>query len=180
MPLGKHLVAVALLAAALIPSQRAGAQEIPTGITRPCVHPCPSRIQLVRDPRLDQLTLHARVLPQTSIDPAFETFTIELANANGTLFTATLNPGQMRGLAGGGRVVYRNPAARRAGGVSRVQIAQRKDGPGGYRVDVVAHGDLSAATLAEMTVFLAIGDDGFFDTSTWNPRPSGWSHDFMP
>jgi hypothetical protein len=180
MRLAQLVIAGALLGAGPLPPHRAVAQEIPGGITRPCVHPCPSVIQLVRDPRLDQLTLHARVVPGTSIDPAFETFTVDLSNANGTIFSATLNPGEMRELAGGKRVVYRNPAARRAGGISRVQITQRNDAPGGYRVDVVAHGDLSSATLDEMTVFLLLGDDGFFDTSTWSPRRSGWAHDFVP
>lgn len=156
------------------------AQELPQPITRPCVHPCLNKIQFAKDPRLDKLTLHGRIIPLSSIDPAFEAFTLELTNANGTVFSATLNPGDLKEAAGGRRAIYRNPSARLTGGLFRVQIAQRNDPAGGYRVDIVAYGDMSSATLPEMTVFLLVGDDAFFTSDPWIERRNGWVVDFLP
>ena len=39
---------------------------------------------------------------------------------------------------------------------------------------VKSYGDLSLATEAKMSVQLAIGDDGFLNTSTWARLPKGW------
>ena len=80
----------------------------------------------------------------------------------------------------GKRWLYRNPAAKTAGGLYRVQIAPRKDVNEGYRVDVYAYGDLSAATDPGIATFIVVGNDPFFDTSTWNQRKDGWVVDFQP
>jgi hypothetical protein len=174
------LPVMVLLVVGMVSGTDVAAQEIPQQITRPCKHPCLNKIRFVAGPRLDKLELHARIVPLTSIDPAGESFLVELSNANGTIFTATLNPGDFVTTNGGKRYIYRNPAARTAGGLFRVQIAQRKDANEGYRVDLLAYADLTAATEAEMTTFLVVGDDGFFDTSTWLARNDGWVVDFQP
>ena len=167
-----------LAAAVLLASQAARAQELPLPITRPCSHPCVNKIEL--RPGLDRLTLHARIVPATGIDPTAEPFTIELSDAGQTLFTATVPPGNFVETAAGRRWALRNPAARTTGGLFRVLITQRNDGAGGYRVDVVAYGDLSAATTPDMSLFLVVGDDGFFDAGPWTQRVYGWSRDFAP
>ena len=174
------LAATSLLALFVVAPHTAGAQELPQQITRPCKHPCPNKITFESAPHLDSLELHARITPMVSIDPATQPFTVSLSNANGTIFTATLNPGDFKVTNGGKRFIFRNLAARKTGGLFRVQIAERHDGPGGYRVDVLAYGDLSAATLPDMTTIIAVGPNGFFDNSPWDPRNHGWSHDFMP
>lgn len=172
--------ALVVLLLAVAPVAGVQAQEIPQQITRPCKHPCLNKIRFVPGPGLDKLELHARIVPLTSIDPAGETFILELSNANGTIFTETLNPGAFVTTNGGKRYTYRNAAARGAGGIYRVQIQQRKDASEGYRVDVLAYGDLSSATEADMTTFIVVGDDGFFDNSTWLARKDGWAVDFQP
>jgi hypothetical protein len=169
-----------LLLLAVVAPPAAVAQELPQPITRPCTHPCLNKITFENAPHLDKLELHARINPLSAIDPASESFTVEIANANGTVFTATLNPGDLKATNGGKRFIYRNAAARGAGGLFRVQIAQRHDGLQGYRVDVLAYGDLSSATLADMSTFIVVGNAGFFDSSTWTPRVHGWSIDFPP
>ena len=174
------LAAVSVLALALVSvADQAGAQEIPQPIGRPCKHPCLNKIRLVPGPRLDILELHARIVPVGSIDPASEAFTVELTDGGGNvLFTATLAPGDFKVTSGGKKYTYRNTAARTAGGLFRVQIAERKDANEGYRVDVLAYGDLSGATSPDITTFIAVGDDGFFDNSVWVQRSYGWSVDF--
>lgn len=170
-----------LLALALVAtwSVAAPAQEIPQPIVRPCKHPCLNKVRFVPN-RLDKLELHAGLLPLSSMDPGFETFTIELSNANGTIFTATLPPGAILTTNGGKRYSYRNPTARTAGGIYRVVVTQKKNAADGYRVDLIAYGDLSAATEADMSTFIAVGDDAFFDNSTWLARKDGWVVDFPP
>jgi hypothetical protein len=174
------LAATSLLALfAVLAPRTAVAQELPLPIARPCKHPCLNKIIFGDSAHLDKLELHARINPATSIDPVSEPFTIEISNANGTVFTATLNPGDFVA-SGGQRVIYRNPAARSAGGLARVQIQPRHDANEGFRVDVLAYGDLSAATLADMTTIIAVGNDGFFNTGTWTQRSYGWAFDFAP
>jgi hypothetical protein len=178
----KKLVLVVVSVLALVPMFAvglAGAQEIPQPISRPCKHPCLNKIRFVPGPRLDLLELHARIIPVGGIDPASEAFTVELTdNGGNVIFTASLAPGDFKVTGGGKKFTYRNPAAKTAGGLFRVQIAERKDASEGYRVDVLAFGDLSLATAPDITTFIAVGDDGFFDNSTWKQRSYGWSVDF--
>lgn len=165
------LAALALLAAGT--TGEVAAQEIPQPIVRPCKHPCVNKIRFTRG--LDKLELHAGLVPLSSVDPGFETFKVEITNVNGTVFTATLPPGAISTTNGGNRYTYRNPTARTAGGIYRVVVTQK---PNGYRVDLIAYGDLSTATEADMATFIAIGDDSFFDNSTWIAKKDGWAVDF--
>lgn len=169
-----------LVLLAVVAPPAAVAQELPQPITRPCTHPCPNKITFESAPHLDKLELHARINPLSAIDPASESFTVDISNANGTIFTATLNPGDLKPTNGGKRFSYRNTAARSAGGLFRVQIAPRHDGAQGYRVDILAYGDFSSATLPDMSTIIAVGMSGFFDNSPWTPRQHGWSIDFPP
>lgn len=183
MKLKPFLLVLCLVIVAAVASGAAiaGAQEISQPITRPCKHPCPNRIRFAAAPRLDSLELHARVVPQTSIDPAFETFFVELSDGNGIVFFAvSVSPGDMKDTNGGRKVFYRNPAARAAGGVYQVTIAPRHDAIGGYRIDVRAYGDLSGATSGDITTAITIGNDLFSNTSTWLPQQDGWAVDFTP
>jgi hypothetical protein len=176
MHISKVTIRVVLVALALLVAGTAvevSAQEIPQPIVRPCKHPCLNKIRFARG--LDKLELHAGLVPLTSVDPGFETFAVEISNVNGTVFTATLPPGAILTTNGGNRYTYRNPAARTAGGIYRVVVTQKTDG---FRVDLIAYGDLSSATEADMATFIAIGDDGFFDNSTWLAKKNGWAVDF--
>ena len=174
------LALAALGFVALLGAPSAQAQEIPQPITRPCKHPCLNKIQFANAPRLDSIELHARIVPISSIDPASEPFTLELSDPNGVLFTITLNPGDITTTNGGKRWLYRNPAAKTAGGIYRLSIAPRHDVNEGYRVDILAYGDLSAATDPNISTFIVVGGDSFFDNGPWTPHKNGWVRDFTP
>jgi hypothetical protein len=178
--LGAPAIALAVTLAAPLFALQSGAQEIPTPITKPCNHPCVSQIRFKKDPTLDIWKLHARIIPISDIDPPSEDVTLEISNVNDVIFAATLAPGDVRQAPGGRRFYFRDPTARLLGGVERLFITQRFDGIGGYRVDAVLHGDLSLATLAEMTVRIVIGNDPFVNTSVWLEHAYGWSVDFPP
>lgn len=176
------VLAAVVLGLALVPvGNQASAQEIPQPITRPCKHPCVNRIRFAPDPRLDSLELHGRIHPMTDLDPVNESFIVELYDAmNQVLFAVSVGPGEFIATNGGKRWVYRNKAAKTAGGLYRVQIAPRKDALGGYRVDVLAYGDLSPVVSGDITTLIQIGNDVFTNTSTWSQRPDGWVVDFLP
>jgi hypothetical protein len=179
MRLKKLVLASASVLALVVLFTSAGAQEIPRPIARPCKHPCLNKIRVVPGPRLDILELHARILPNDAIDPSSEGFTVELTDDMGdVIFTATLAPSDFRVTNGGKKFTYRNAAARKTGGLFRVQIGARKDASEGYRVDVLAYGDLSGVTSPNITTFVGVGNRGFFDNSVWTPRRYGWSVDF--
>ena len=174
------VLSLALLALAALPAA-AHAQEIPQPISRPCKHPCPNKLRFDAGPRLDSLEIHARVVPVSSIDPANETFAIELTDANGdTVFRGTLAAGDLRDTNGGHRTLYRNPAAKRTGGLYSVLITPRRDAIEGFRVDIRAYGDFVRPVSDDITTFIAIGNDPFFDTRAWSPREDGWMVDFAP
>ncbi|MBY0275004.1 hypothetical protein K2Z84_06670 [Candidatus Binatia bacterium] len=182
--LPKKLVILALatlgLATLLAPAP-SRAQEIPQPISRPCKHPCPNRIRFQASPRLDSVEIHARIVPVSSIDPANENFAFELTDGNGnSIFAAFLPAGSMRDTNAGKRVVYKNSAAKTAGGLYSVLITPRKDAIGGYRVDIRGYGDFTPPVSADITTFMAIGNDPFFDTRAWTPRADGYSVDFAP
>lgn len=174
-----RLLAITLVAAAL-GAQVAGAQEIPGPISRPCQHPCLNQIIFRDAPRLDTWILHARIIPMSDIDPANEDVTIEISNANDTIFASTLPAGEIRGTANGRKFTFTDPTARVLGGIQRLTITKRNDANDGYRVDAVVHEDLSLATLAEMTTRISIGGDSFNHTDVWLTRNYGWAVDFPP
>ena len=128
---------------------------------------CPNKINL-KNP-VDSLTFYALLGPASALDPGAEAFSLTLRNANGVVFTETLGGGQLRKQ--GRRWQFRDPNARQAGGFSRVTL--RKKGTG-WRLTAIAHGDMSSATLAPMTVEIAIGDDTFATANTWSRREFGW------
>ncbi len=141
-------------------------------ITHPCKHPCQTLIRFIGTATTnDVFEFHGRVTPGTSIDPPNESFSISLSNANGVLFSGTVPPGSMRGRR---YWTFRVPGARKAGGLSLVRVTPRSDVPGTYKVDVRAYGDFTAATLAEMTIAVTIGDDPFSNTTTWTQTSNGW------
>ena len=128
---------------------------------------CPNKINL-KNP-VDSLQFYALLAPASALDPPAEAFSLTLRNANGVVFTETIGAGQLRKQ--GRRFQFRDPNARKVGGFSRVTLKRKG---AGWRLTVIAHGDMSAATLAPMTVEIAIGDDTFATANTWSPREFGW------
>jgi len=129
---------------------------------------CPNKINL-RGP-VDAITFQAKITPATPLDPAEEAFVITLRNANGVVFTRTLAAGQL--VKQGRRFQFRDRDARHLGGFTRVTL--RPKGATAWRLTVIANGDMSGATLATMSVEIAIGDDTFATLNTWSKREYGW------
>ncbi len=125
---------------------------------------------IFRDQQLDNFQVHIGVKPATPIDPLAEKFSVKLANANGTIFEEILLPGSF--VKKGPRYFFRDVDAKTLGGFFRVTITPK---PGGfYRLDVESFGDLSAATLANMTLEVMIGNDLFPITKDFTQTKSGW------
>jgi hypothetical protein len=119
---------------------------------------------------LDSLALHLAVVPNTPIDPLTEPVSIKLSNVNGTLFSQTLPPGSFKKV--GSRFLFKDPTAKTNGGLYSVIITKRTGGV--YRIDVQAYKDLSAATLPDMTINIALGNDQFASSKPWTQTGNGW------
>jgi cysteine-rich repeat protein len=143
-----------------------------------CHHACPSKV-IRRPALLDILSVRAGVLPTQSFDPTTVSFGVTLSNANGIIYSATLQPGDLHPngrtwqfldgtvFDGGGGI--RN-------GLRFVRMSDRADGL--WRFSIRAFTNLDAATEAEMTLQVIIGNEAFQKTGTWRQRGDDWLVDF--
>ena len=182
MRIGSTLLALASAAFLFTSIQTADAQEIPQPLFGNCCS-CKAQVRMINN-RPDLLKIGARVIPTPTavIDPVTSGMTIELSNAGGTVLMATIPPGLfVEKSAGGGaqKFVYKDNKARKNGGVSSAIVQERFDQHGGWLISVKVYGDLSGATMPEMTTEIVIGTSSFFDTSTWEQRPTGWRKKFQ-
>ncbi len=156
--------------AAPTPTPRPGPPQPTAAI---CHHNCPDKIRLTSG--LDNLNVKSAFGPGTVLSPATESFRIVLRNANGVIYQATLQPGDL--VARGGKFRFVDKGARRGtgirGGLSRVELSEAKGGVG-TRVLIEAFGDLNAATLPVMTVEITVGNDTIAYTETWQQKGYGW------
>ena len=129
---------------------------------------CPNKVNL-KTP-VDTLQFQAQINPETPLHPSDDKFKIVLRNLNGELLSLKLEPGLI--VREGSSFVYRNDAARQSGGISRVTLRRKQAHQ--WRITVIAHGDLSGATLEQMTVYLVIGNDTFLTKNVWSEREFGW------
>jgi cysteine-rich repeat protein len=140
-----------------------------------CHHPCPSKIVLRPDRPTDILSIRAGIYPTQSFDPSTVSFGVTITNANGIIYSATLQPGDLK--AAGRKYQFADAGVFTGGGIRNglrlVRMSQRSDGL--WRFSIRAFTDLSAATEAEMTMQVVIGNDAFQKTATWTPRGNGWS-----
>jgi hypothetical protein len=140
-----------------------------------CPHACPERIIFRGDMATpDFFEFHALIEPGV-IDPPNETFTVSLSNALfDPIFSFTLPPGSFTQQ--GDTFTFRGTGARQNGGIAFVKISARVGAPGFYKIDIQAFdaGLESKATLPDMTVRFAIGNDPFETTNTWMQKPNGW------
>jgi hypothetical protein len=147
--------------------------EIGADVPRLCHHLCPDRIRFGKGgAALDGLWFVTAFPTGTLVDPLNEALSVTLSNANGTVYTASIPAGSMTEW--GGYYRYTNPAARlNAGGFAKVKLYYTPDRQN-LRLYAQAFGDLSAATLADMTLTVTLGDDTVVTTGIWNPTSSGW------
>ncbi len=118
---------------------------------------------------IDRLQVNGRITPPAPIDPSTLSVSVRLSNTNGLIYTTTLNAGALQPL--GRKFKYRDRGAATGGGFSEFQFSPHKDG---YRIKLAAYGDLSAATLADMTVEVDFGPGQYTNTATWKQTRRGW------
>lgn len=133
----------------------------------------PGAIRFGKEGDGDLFAVHGSLDPNTSFDPATDQITFLLTNDNGVIYSLVIPPGEVKQI-GRNLFRFRNKLAQRnRDGLARFDLRYfpRRDV---YTFVVKAYGDLSLATQAKMSVQLAIGDDGFLNTSTWQQLPKGW------
>jgi choice-of-anchor A domain-containing protein len=140
-----------------------------------CHHACPDTLKFGKAPKPDALLIRSAFPPDLVLDPSNEPFTIVLRNANGVIYEGSLLPGDLvrkgRMLQFLDRAAKKTPPGTRDG-LYKVQL---KDANGaGMRVTIWAYGDMSTATLADMTIEIGLGDDTIASTDTWLVKKYGW------
>jgi hypothetical protein len=140
-----------------------------------CNHPCPDLIRFGKPGKPDNLQLLTAFPSTTVLDPTNEAFTLTLRNANGVIYTASLVPGDL--LLKGKNHRFLDRMARKGlgirGGLAKVELrpVPKKQA---IRVTIQAYSDLDAATLAEMTAEVTLGDDTIAQTAVWLQKSYGW------
>ncbi|MBI5506064.1 MAG: hypothetical protein HY899_14810 [Deltaproteobacteria bacterium] len=131
--------------------------------------------------RRDYVKIHGRFIPETPADPLIEGFTFSIGNARGEFYRASLLPMDLEGRIGtsGGRWIFKDSTAKLGPGLrqglSRVTVRSKlMDGYLNYSFRIVAYGDLSRATLSQMTTQVYIGDDVAYLTADWSGEPGKW------
>lgn len=123
----------------------------------------------VRGTMIDRLSVNGLIMPPVAIDPSASVVGIRLSNANGLIYAEELPAGAM--YPWGRKHKFRNREAKDEGGFADFQFFPHREG---YRIKLSAYGDLSAATLADMTVEVYFGGQQFVHSATWVRTKRGW------
>ena len=109
------------------------------------------------------------------LDPAHEALHIVLSNTNGVIYDGLLPAGSLE--LKGKKFQFIDRAARKGlgthDGLFKVEVAAAQ-ADAGTRVTIQAYGDLGAATLADMTITITIGDDTVQRADVWLTKAYGW------
>src|SRR5262249_11385046 len=114
----------------------------------------------------DLFAVHGSFVPKTPVTPSVDDVGFLLSNKNGKVFELHIAGKSIRRL---GRNLFRfrdKNAARTKSGLARFDVRyypQRNN----YTFIVKAYGDLSLATEPDMSLEFVLGDDPFFNQSTW-------------
>jgi cysteine-rich repeat protein len=146
--------------------------------TNTCTFPIchdPASIHFWPRPLPDEWKLRATIKaePEALNDPSASMITLTIENANGVVYSAVLEPGDLtQDAASFGSFSMADATARYAGGVSTLIIRRRPQAPS--IIYLRAFGDFSGATLAEMRTTVTIGDQAFMNQGPWRKLPNGW------
>ncbi|HEY8516182.1 MAG TPA: choice-of-anchor A family protein [Candidatus Binatia bacterium] len=142
-----------------------------------CHHNCPDTLKFGKKGKLGQLVVRTAFPVGTEIDPLNEAFSIVLSNANGPVYVGELQPGDF--VKKGKKFRFLDKGARKGAGIrdglAKVEISEVPK-VGGWRVNLQAFADLDAATLAEMTLEVWLGDDAIARTDVWIKKAFGWQN----
>jgi hypothetical protein len=123
----------------------------------------------VRRTEIDRLSVNGLITPPLPIDPSAGVVGVRLTNINGIIYEAELPAGAM--VPFNRKHKFRNRAAKTEGGFADFSFHPHREG---YRIKLTAYGDLSAATLADMTVEVYFGGSQFLHSATWDKTKRGW------
>jgi len=148
---------------------------VPPGPADVCHHACPDTIKFKKIGKPDQLIIRSAFPVGVALDPENEAFHVVLSNANGVVYEGSLPAGALEQRGKKFRFVDR---AARSGagtydGLFKVEVAAAQ-ADAGTRVTIEAYGDLDAATLAEMTITITLGDDAVYRADVWATKAYGW------
>ena len=143
----------------------------------PCVVPKkdPAKIKFGKAGRKGQDIFQAHgsltVLPiAQAFDPATDSVTVVLSNANEVIFRTVLSPGMLtqRSI---GTYEFKDRSLAVADGLAKLKLAPRKNL---WVFSVQAKGNFAAATEQQMTLDISVGQASFSLSRNWQPRPWGW------
>ncbi len=144
------------------------------------IGPDPSQIKF-KENGLDMFKMHALFTAQTVVHAKAEAFSIMIMNDNGIVYSASLLPGDLVGLANSSKKRFRfaDKGARRGDGIrdgiSKVQLRfKQHGGVPVWSFKIRAYADLSAATLPLMMTQVTIGNDGTALQIEWTDTGKGW------
>ena len=136
-----------------------------------CHHNCPDKI---RFSKFDQLMVRS-AFPIGAYIPDDTDLDITLENANGVVYSASLEPGDLSRR--GKSLIFIDRNAKKGtgfrGGLAKVKIQEVPNGLG-MRVTIEAYGDLRDATDPTMTLTLRVGEHANSITDTWQQTNFGW------
>lgn len=136
-----------------------------------CHHNCPDKI---RFSKFDQLMVRS-AFPIGAFISDDTDLEITLENANGIVYSASLQPGDLSRR--GKSLVFIDRNAKNGtgfrDGLAKVKIQEVPNGLG-VRVTIEAYGDLSTATDPTMTLSVRVGEHANSITDTWQQTNFGW------
>jgi hypothetical protein len=104
-------------------------------------------------------------------DPATEAVTVRLSSPRSLIYQGTIPSALMSGVEGDSVFRFVDKTRGAADGIKKMKILHHKNL---WVFSILAYGDLSAATDAEMILSLSIGSQGFTLQRRWERRPWGW------
>jgi hypothetical protein len=140
-----------------------------------CHHDCPDTVKLGKNGKLGQLIIRSAFPANVTLDPSSEAFHVVLSNADGVVYQGSLPAGAL--VRKGKKFQLVDRAAKKGmgayDGLFKVEVAAAQ-ADAGTRVTIQAYADLSAATLADMTITITLGDDTVQRADIWLPKAYGW------
>jgi len=149
-----------------------------TNSCRGTIHRDPATIIFRPDLSTDRFKATGRINTDRLIDPSQLLVGVTLLNANGVIYTSQLPIGSVIASGHGRRFKFRDRSAHSnpAGGIAEWKLSNHS---GWYSFKVAFYGDLSAATLADMTLVLSFGSDEYVSMETWTRTNAGWKVVFL-
>jgi hypothetical protein len=133
-----------------------------------CLH-CPSKVSFRRDGP-DFFSAAGWVDLGASFDPSANVLQTELSNASGVVLLENLPAGSMH--KSKAKYWYRDKPAKVSGGYFQVRMKPGKDGLWQFKIRI--YGDLSTATVPDMTLRITFGSIVAQGSGTWSQRKDGW------